>query len=1059
MLGTDNKFIIYDLLETKEETERRNGILDSLDKAVELNGLVKIDDVLESIYKDYAEEQTKKAKKKLQELQVELVERNKAFTKAKNAKRLFVGTAIFAVVVTLPLIVGVAAIAAVVGVAVAIPGAAIYAFMQTIPDTKTRADRLLDRVKSLFLGMILSKIKQAIWDDKLKKGYDILNKDLSDASGKVKETEEKIKPIQKTIGETTDRVDSEKKALKQIVEDISKLEESAYKKTSCTLTLSTMGDIGVEILCRSLERLSKRSPGPVWPSLTLNLANCGLTEQGRDRLAAAISSPGSDNLKIQEIDLTGTKLKEFFDDKFCLALETNVTITAVKYDPAGVSDGNKTAITRQLVINRYLQGSSDEDLLKYLASESGTVEKIFDGNTPEEKLASIKAAAEKKIKQRIQQGLRNRYDCLAGKPGTLKSENFEALKKELDENYDLTSFDFTSYGLGLAPNEKVQDYVNFICKRNLIKKLENKSSLTDEEVTKLVADFEGIKPEYYDRARSLLDAILSKLKEQQLQKVESCLNQGMQKYLKHRFECLQGNIGPLNGQSFADLQKELDDNYDLVKLELTGSINEGVRKYINFICERNQLYKFYIDLEKLRVDKGAFINFYVENKNISPDNYYKILEQIGKKNPSFLAVIKQYMEGDSGILVAKLQELLTKNPKAFEAMLKYQLGASNPQDPELEGKVKLITNLLGSAGLFDGDKKQFLSVLVHGVINKEMWQNKTLLELREILAKEGIKVGFEKERVADHSSILQKLGIAGEQKVEPMQLQLQITESSTNEDRQKYLMTRFECLAGNAGFVDKQSFKDLKSELDGNYTLTKYDFSTKNYRLTLAPSTDVQSYVNFICERNKVYECAKDKGSVGAFINAFAEVNPSNYDKVLKQIGEKDPAILNVIQKCLGSGIGIKKADIKAGKEAELHPVDLDADSKTTAANLQKLAQEKPEALEAMLRYNFNNPPPPVENAEYKVRLVSGLLKIKELKSFEIPVFSFIRNITSGAWKGNAPKDLEENISVMIPDINLAKKPGMLDSGIKTDIAKIVYEAREKIDTSLRKIGRASRQN
>ena len=145
MPGTD-KLIIQELLErekklleTSEETKARvDKFFAPLDRAVK--GVEKPDRVLEDIYRDYITRQTAVDAEELKTRQTVLATSNKALTEAKNKKRWFVGSAIFAAVVTSPLIVAVAAVAVAVGVVVAIPAAAIYVFVKALPDTKTKWD-------------------------------------------------------------------------------------------------------------------------------------------------------------------------------------------------------------------------------------------------------------------------------------------------------------------------------------------------------------------------------------------------------------------------------------------------------------------------------------------------------------------------------------------------------------------------------------------------------------------------------------------------------------------------------------------------------------------------------------------------------------------------------------------------------------------------------------------------------------------------------------------------------------------------------------------------------
>lgn len=1260
MQGTD-KFVIQALLETKtletEETarKRRREIFELLDSAVAKKSTV--DDVLEEIYKKPTEDITRAkqgelaaAEKDREKLENTLKKQREILGKAKRDYRIFVGLGVTAAIAAIPLII--------ITLPLTIPIGIFAAFWSRL--RATTAEKFYSPILAYFIKN--ATVKRVAGDYKhLKEEIAKAEAAIVASNTTIKEQKGKISSIEEEIKDIKDKkINGEKKVLKQIIGSVREFEGNASKKVDCTFTLDTMGDVGVELLCRSLERLSKQSPAPAWKSLTLNLANCGLTENGRNRLAAVIESPESNNLKIREINLTGTKLREFLADEFCKALESNVTITTVKYDSEEISGKNRDKIAKQMVINCYLQNRDYAVLLKEMPT-------IFAGGTPEERLVNIKAAAEEKVKshficeadiaiplvsrsplleqtlkqnsvfvslmkkpevpafleaykydserclafindrklsipapeqldgkelrvatankndehvkrlllilfekpslkkeekegkvsifikmlamgnlvqsspdvdlkiadafaklqasdnsseiapqlfkelrmtliasglepsqlqtfnQVIQEDLRSRYDCLRGSYTEMfKPESLEALKKELDENHDLVAFEFKG-----SMNDTVIDYVNFICKRNLIiKSLENKTALSDEEVDKLIADFEGIKPEYYTQAKTLLKELLPTLtlRLQQSQKIESCLSQGMQEDLSRKYNCLKNLPGSLDPESFAALKKDLNDNYELTlfdfkKYTVGVTLNKDVKDYVDFICGRNQLLKldenkahnspeeiarqlvkiidgvspgYYFEVRQLLDEKFLphtkqlqDVESYLKRKILdTPDmlrvftqkfknqenpsdadvdefmeilvgiksNHYKAVEQAGEKNPFAAVIIQKYMMSGENPenLVKALQELKGKNPEAFEAMLKYHLRDS--RDPN--DKVKLIFGLLENTA-YD---KRVLASFIYGIVNTDTWKVKSLGDLKAVL--DTLKLPIEKKR--DTSFIVSELSKAEQQqavKSEPQQAQ--VTYSSFQED----FMEKYECLAGNAGFVNEQSFVDLKKDLDENYKLTKFDFSTKKYTLTLAPKTAVQNYVNFICERNQVYENAKDKT---AFIKAFTAINPSNYKEVLEQIGKKDPAFLTVVRKYMGDVAN-------AGSPAAV---------KLAVTELQRLVKDKPKAFDALLRYHLNKPES-VADIEYKVHLVTGLLKLldaadskklnEEEKATVESVRKFIFGITSGESKNKTSQELEEQLKEL-SGIDSKKKLGFFESGIKADVIKVVHEAIEKIE-------------
>ena len=828
MPGTD-KLIIQELLErekklleTSEETKARvDKFFAPLDRAVK--GVEKPDRVLEDIYRDYITRQTAVDAEELKTRQTVLATSNKALTEAKNKKRWFVGSAIFAAVVTSPLIVAVAAVAVAVGVVVAIPAAAIYVFVKALPDTKTKTekftDRLTDPIKNFFLGKILGKIKKAIWYYKFKRGYTKLNTDISDAEIGVKTAEAQVRETEAKIKKTTDVIDREKKDLKQIIGDISKLEGSALKG-ACTLTLSTMGDIGIEILCRSLERLSKQSPAPVWTSLTLNLANCGLTEVGRDRLAAVIASLESDNLKIQKIDLTGTKMTK----EFRQSLKTNLTITTVEYDHQKTSEDDVLKTTKQLVINRYLLKQPYDDLLNDLTPKQ--IKSIFVGDTPEGILASIKDASERKIKERRQRDLTRRYNCLQGHLGTLNQESFVKLKEELDSNFDLTFFDFTIdryKGVGKLSDD-VRAYVKYICSRNqlleLAKSFENKVA-SDEEMAKLTKIIDDVSPENYYAIKSLLvDRVFPFLNEQSRSKVNE--------HLKQKIQSTPGMLS-----IFAETLKG--------KKTLTDA------------------------------DESDFIDSLAGTKN--SDKAIEAIEEAVKKSPFIADIIEKYMTTEAQGLVSKLRQLKTDHPDTLEAMLKYYLNKLKVNDPN--DKTKLILNLLANSTDYD---EGLLSQFIWDVINNVDWKNLQKKQLQPILDKQQ----KQSEKKLDITSILHKLEAYGQvakpsdeevaeliqsleaispeyyNRVQPLldpilsklnPQQLQKVEPCMNKVIQKYLENKYECLGKHWGTVNKSNASELREELKNNFNLTEFDFS--DYKLgELNP--ELREDIEYTCSRNKL---------------------------------------------------------------------------------------------------------------------------------------------------------------------------------------------------------------
>jgi hypothetical protein len=92
-----------------------------------------------------------------------------------------------------------------------------------------------------------------------------------------------------------------------------------------------------------------------------------------------------------------------------------------------------------------------------------------------------------------------------------------------------------------------------------------------------------------------------------------------------------------------------------------------------------------------------------------------------------------------------------------------------------------------------------------------------------------------------------------------------------------------------------------------------------------------------------------------------------------------------------------------------------------------------------------------VADTEYKIQLVSGLLKLldaassKKLNKEEAGVVHsmrmFVFNITSGAWKNKTPEELDK-LLMHTPGIDLTKSPRALDRGIN----RVGSEAKKKLE-------------
>lgn len=115
---------------------------------------------------------------------------------------------------------------------------------------------------------------------------------------------------------------------------------------------------------------------------------------------------------------------------------------------------------------------------------------------------------DKKISDAIQAGLQadltNTYNCLKGMPDSpTETPSFKILQDKLEDNYDLTEFDF---GTGSGVNKEVQAYVGYICARNTMldaikNDYENKLDLFLDSLNAIE------KPPYHEKALAAIKPI------------------------------------------------------------------------------------------------------------------------------------------------------------------------------------------------------------------------------------------------------------------------------------------------------------------------------------------------------------------------------------------------------------------------------------------------------------------------------------------------------------------------------------------------------------------------
>lgn len=253
---------------------------------------------------------------------------------------------------------------------------------------------------------------------------------------------------------------------------------------------------------------------------------------------------------------------------------------------------------------------------------------------------------------------------------------------------------------------------------------------------------------------------------------------------------------------------------------------------------------------------------------------------------------------------------------------------------------------------------------------------------------------------------------------------------------QENLRSKYECLRGNDFNPTEKDFDDLQNELNTNFTLTNFQFIKKSVFVSI--SDNVKAYVNYICARNKYFTNIdhKDRKLAAAktieFMMKYARENPKvklDYYKILEKASEENTNILTKLQTYMQDNIQ--------------NPMGL-------VKKLHDLSKQNPKALKAMLSYHFNNLPPPVADTEYKVRLISGLLKVKKLFETEHAdklthqMTTLIANIAGGDLKAESIQTVEAKLKSS-SEIDPDKKRGLFEKKTtKSIIAGIARNAKKK---------------
>lgn len=622
------------------------------------------------------------------------------------------------------------------------------------------------------------------------------------------------------------------------------------------------------------------------------------------------------------------------------------------------------------------------------------------------------------IAKSMQTDLYVRHDCLRGGVGSLNKEDFRALIREFDGNTTLTAFEFIKPKTGNI-NEDVKRYVQSVCLRNGLDKLEKVKSFGEKDaagLVRLVEDLggsltvtESIKEhekQYAEKAQLLRGKIkeLRASKQEyfspeQLQKIDTFFAKEVQAELLAKHPCLKGGVGGLDEKDFAALQKEMEPNETLLTFELKeptlGNISPKVKEYVAYICGRNQLLRLVVNKKTLSEKDSVEIANGLEK--IDEKSREKVLGYVkGKVSPSVFAAIQKTAAvkfGAIDVVEPKTEPVPSKNGAAPESAL--PSAPVSAKEPELghESTVKPIPTQ-ERAGVASKNGVAASADSTGAIFGK-------------------LKLGETPEK-----------GVAKKHN-EEIQDRLMATEGGYN------------CLQGRAGFLNKGSFRELTEELDDNYELTSFNFEREQFK-DHSPNSNVRKYVENICKRNQL--CALVIGGlptvkVQEFVNIFKsmhsdidgdylkgeyKMSQDNLYRILLQVEKRNPVAVAAV--------------MSAYFDAK--------DPSDTVQNLQELLKANPQAFRAMLKYNFNKPSPDVE-AEYKVQLIEGLLKNKELfKPGNVSnptvkaMYGFVADtVSSGKGKAlDALKGALEQIEVAKGD----KKSISVSEGVKADAVKSV---------------------
>ena len=457
--------------------------------------------------------------------------------------------------------------------------------------------------------------------------------------------------------------------------------------------------------------------------------------------------------------------------------------------------------------------------------------------------------------------------------------------------------------------------------------------------------------------------------------LKEILQSALQKRLENQYQCLQVK----NADDFKKLKQELDSNSDLISFEFNKELDPKVKAYIENIVKRNQLADI---IKNGSIDEETFKNFIVV--------YNSMAQGYLREPPLNLRKLQQIIK--FGVVDRVTNKTECKQLRDLSEQKRSEL---------------LAFYFKGEA---DGAEKAFIVSRMIG--NEEFFKegNIQLSKIREDLLRGafiGITYVYSYAQLKEALETI-RLDVKTEAKI-AKQIERVLQGALQDELESKYKSQMFE------GW--EVVSENLKAELRGNYDLRSFDFQNEKY----SQATAVKSYIQYICNRNRVYDLVAKhkkgqkltKEELGNFIEACAGFKDSNdlrnaFDDLKKNKGIKPGDVLDTIR----GDIGTNSATW--------------AVTSFRCDELRKMEEEKRKALLAYCFGPFEKTP---DAAKKKAKLISELLKSEELfnpKRINDPV---VQKIIYNIYWSMVPGKLGKIYDFNFLQTELGKLSGKLKEG------------------------------